>query len=93
MSVPLKVHDHAIVDDKVHEIKLAMRGPGGCQFGNVITLKLKVIMPADYNSEIELYKLAMKLYEQGLGNFEDCVVAVKNTNCDEQAAIKAMQRK
>ena len=93
MTVPLKVHDHAIVDNKIHEIKLAMRGPGGYQFGNVITLKLKVVMPVDYNSEIELYKLAMKLHEQGLGSFDDCVVAVKNANCDEQAAIKAMQRK
>ena len=29
ITVPLKVHDHAVASEKVHEIKLAMRGPGG----------------------------------------------------------------
>jgi len=70
-----------------------MRGPGGFQFGNVITLKMKIVRPNDYNDEIELYKLALKLQEQGLGSFDECVLAVKNSNCDEQAAILALQRK
>lgn len=93
ITVPLKIHDHAVASDNVHEIKLAMRGPGGFQFGNVITLKLKVVVPSDYNYEVDVYKLALKLQEKGLGNFDDCVVAVKMNNCDEQAAIKALQRK
>jgi len=29
LTVPLKINDHAIYGDKVYEIKLAMRGPGG----------------------------------------------------------------
>jgi hypothetical protein len=95
MTVPLKVHDHAVASDQIHTIKLAMRGPGGFQFGNVITLKLKVIMPSDffYNDDVELYKLALKLSQKGLGSFDECVIAVKNSNCDEQAAIKLLQRK
>lgn len=93
MTVPLKVHDHAVASDKVHEIKLAMRGPGGFQFGNVITLKLKVTLPCDYNYEVEVFKLALKLQEKGLGTFDECVVAVKSNNCDENASIKALQRK
>jgi hypothetical protein len=93
MTVPLKVHDHAVASEQVREVKLAMRGPGGFQFGNVITLKLKVVMPSDYNDEVELYKLALKLADQGLGSFDECVIAVKNANCDEQAAIKVLQRK
>jgi len=93
ITVPLKVHDHALASDKVHEIKLAMRGPGGWQFGNVITLKLKVMIPADVQDEVQIYKLALKLAEQGLASFDDCVEAVKqvkDTGYDEQAAIKVL---
>lgn len=91
--VPLKVHDYALASDKVYEIKLAMRGPGGWQFGSVITLKLKVIIPADVQDEVQIYKIALKLAEQGFGTFDDCVEAVKSvkdTGYDEQAAMKVL---
>jgi hypothetical protein len=70
-----------------------MRGPGGWQFGSVITLKLKVIIPADVQDEVQVYKIAMKLAEQGFGTFDDCVEAVKSvkdTGYDEQAAMKVL---
>ena len=55
MQVPLKVHDHAVASDTVQEIKIAFRGPGGHQFGEVITLKLKVIKPSDESAAVEVY--------------------------------------
>jgi len=70
-----------------------MRGPGGWQFGSVITLKLKVIIPADVQDEVQVYKIALKLAEQGFGTFDDCVEAVKSvkdTGYDEQAAMKVL---
>jgi hypothetical protein len=70
-----------------------MRGPGGWQFGSVITLKLKVIIPADVQDEVQIYKIALKLAEQGFGTFDDCVEAVKSvkdTGYDEQAAMKVL---
>lgn len=96
LTVPLKVHDYALGNDTVHEIKLAMQGPGGMQFGNVVTLKLKVMIPSEFQDEAKIYKLALQLSEQGLGSFDECVEAVKSVkdaNYDEQAAIKALQRK
>jgi len=93
LTVPLKVHDYAIASDFVHEIKVAMRGPGGFQFGNIVTLKLKIVMPDEYQDEILVYKLALKLNQQGLGSFDECVEAVKSvkdTKYDEQAAIKVL---
>ena len=93
LSVPLKIHDYAVASDDVHEIKVAMRGPGGFQFGTIVTLKLKIVMPSEYQDEVTIYKLALKLHQQGLGSFDECVEAVKsvkNTNYDEQAAIKVL---
>lgn len=92
LSVPLKVRENAIAEDKVHEIKLAMRGPGGAQFGQVLTLKLKVVRPSGLDDEIQVYKLAMSLAEQGLGSFDECVAAVKE-NDDEEAAKKALKQR
>jgi hypothetical protein len=95
LTVPIKIHDHALFSDKVHEIKLAMRGPGGNQFGNVITLKLKVV-ETEFQDELLVFKLAMKLAEKGHGTFDECVTAVqsvKDTNYDEQAAIKVLQQR
>ena len=65
------------------------------QFGNVVTLKLKVVMPLEFLDEAKVYKLALQLSEQGLGSFDECVEAVKSVkdaNYDEQAAIQALQR-
>ena len=93
LSVPLKIHEYAVASDVVHEIKVAMRGPGGFQFGNIVTLKLKIVMPPEYQDEVSVYKLALKLHQQGLGSFDECVEAVKSvkdTNYDEQAAIKVL---
>jgi len=95
LTVPIKVHDYALASDTVYEIKCAMKGPGGMQFGNVVTLKLKVVMPLEFLDEAKVYKLALQLSEQGLGSFDECVEAVKSVkdaNYDEQAAIQALQR-
>jgi hypothetical protein len=93
MQIPLKVHDHAVASDNTHEIKIAFRGPGGHQFGEVITLKLKVIMPSNENAEVEAMKLAIKLQELNLGSFDECLNAVRITNSDEKAAITMLQSK
>lgn len=40
----------------------------------------------------ELYKIAIKLTEANYGSFDECFKAVKETNCDEEASIKVLQR-
>lgn len=91
ISIPLKVHSNwSQSDDKAHEIKLGFRGPGGRRFGEEIVLKLRVKKSID---ETEFYKVALKLHEAGLGSFDDCVAALKESNSDEAAAVKLLQRK
>jgi len=45
VNVPIKIVEHAIADDKPQEYRLKFRGPGGCQFGERIDVKLRVNLP------------------------------------------------
>ena len=42
LSVPIKVHDHALVSEEPFEITLVFRGPKGNKFGELIPMKLKI---------------------------------------------------
>lgn len=90
LAVPLKVAGQNIDFQKVYEIRLAFRGPGGRKFGEDIVLKLKV---KKIINETEFFQVALKLHEAGLGSFDDCVAALKEANSDEAAAVKLLQRK
>lgn len=90
LAVPLKVVSQNVDYQKVYEIRLAFRGPGGRKFGEEIVLKLKVKKTIN---ETEFFQTALKLHESGLGSFDDCVAALKEANSDEAAAIKLLQRK
>lgn len=43
-------------------------------------------------SELDIYKLAIKLHEVlALGSLDDCIAAARQHGADEAAAIKALQ--
>ena len=50
--------------------------------------------PQNTVSDIDVYKLAIKLHEQlTLGSLDDCIKAARENNCDEASSISALQRK
>ena len=51
-------------DDKEYEVMLAFRGPRGQAFGAPISLKMKCVFAKSAPTEVEIYKLAIKLNEQ-----------------------------
>lgn len=59
-------------------------------FGQVIELLIKVNSQID---EEKLYKTAINLFEAGLGEFDDCVEAVKRSNGDENEACQWLVEK
>ena len=86
---------HMIVDEeKVYEVSFSFRGPKGQPFGAPIILKIRCVLPKHVASDVEIYKLAIKLHEQlHLGSLDDCIKVVRENNGDEAECIKALQRK
>lgn len=86
---------HVIADcDKIHEMNLTFRGPKGNTFGEVIPIKVKCVLPKRTVSEVETYKLAIKLHEKlHLGSLDECIKSARENNGDEAESIKALQRK
>jgi len=94
-AVPLTMGAHVLADpEKVYEMNLTFRGPRGASFGEIIPIKVKCVLPQRQATEVEVYKLAIKLHEQlSLGSLDDCIKAVREQNGDEAESIKALQRK
>jgi len=92
-------------DEKVYDVSFTFRGPKGCPYGAPIVLKMKcvleatpsvdnIVIPVAPASDVDIYKLAIKLHEQlQLGDLETCIKVVRESNCDEAESIKALQRK
>lgn len=96
ISVPITMGAHVIADpEKVHVMNLTLRGPRGMSFGELIPIKVKCVLPVRVASDIEIYKLAIKLNESlNLGNtLDDCIKAARECNGDEAQTILALQRK
>lgn len=51
-------------DDKEYQIALTFRGPKGQAFGAPIILKMKCVLARQAATDVEIYKLAIKLHEQ-----------------------------
>ena len=51
-------------DEKEHEVMLTFRGPRGQAFGAPISLKMKCVFAKPAPTDVEIYKLAIKLHEQ-----------------------------
>jgi hypothetical protein len=94
-SVPLSMAHHMLVDeDRIYEVSFTFRGPKGQPFGAPIILKMKCVFPKPVVTDINIYKLAIKLHEQlQLGSLDDCIKVVRENNCDEADSITALQRK
>lgn len=94
-SVPITMAPYIVADaDKVYTVMLTFRGPRGQAFGQTIPIKMKCVLPRKQASDVEVYKLAIKLHEQlQLGSLDDCINAVRTSNCDEAESVKALQRK
>jgi len=93
-QIPLSMANHIVADDnKVYEVRFAFRGPRGHPFGETICLKVKCVLAKPAVSEIDIYKLAIKLHEElQLGNLDACIKAVRENHCDEAEAVKALQQ-
>jgi len=90
-EIPLTVLDHMIAGDKIYEIYVTFRGPGGKAFGQRIPIKIKVVSPGTKTTtmtEADQWKLAIKLHESGFGNVKKCLSVVKKYNGDEADCIK-----
>jgi hypothetical protein len=94
-SVPLTAAHHMVEDDnKVYEVALTFRGPRGQAFGGTIPLKIKCVLNKQRTmTDLDIYKLAIKLHEQlQLGSLDDCIRVVRENNGDEVESIKGLQR-
>ena len=94
LTIPITVLSTAFPSDQIYEFVLCFRGPNGNQFGEQIPLKIKIVAPSNEQNEVAMVKLAQKLHDLKLGkNFEACLSAVQQANCDETEAIKVLQSK
>jgi hypothetical protein len=48
--------------------------------------------PSSEQNNFNVFKLAIKLHEAGLGTFDECVKAVRENDCSEAQSVKALQR-
>lgn len=64
-QLPLTMASHMVADEeKVYTVNFTFCGPKGCPFGAAIPLKMKCVLPKRVSTDIEIYKLAIKLHEQ-----------------------------
>ena len=95
-SVPLTVSEHVTPDENAeYGVNLTFRGPAGMAFGADIPLKIKCVLnKTPVVTDLDIYKLAIKLHEQlQLGSLDDCLEVVRKNNGNEQESIKELQRK
>jgi len=63
-SVPLTMQPWIVADEeKVYTVMLTFRGPRGQAFGQSIPIKMKCVLPRKQATDVEIYKLAIKLHE------------------------------
>lgn len=87
LTVPITIKSTAQVNGSVFDFVLCFRGPNGNQFGDQISMKLKVEAEKARMSEVQLTKLAIKLYDSKIGkSYEECLKVVEQVNGDEKAA-------
>ena len=88
-QVPLTMAPYIVADpEKEYEVRLSFRGPRGQSFGQTIVMKVKCVVPTREVSEVDIYKLAIKLHEQlELGSLDECIKAVRDNGCDETQSI------
>lgn len=88
-QLPLSMGSHVVADDeRIYEVRMTFRGPKGQPFGAPITLKMKCVLPRATPSDVDIYKLAIKLHEQlQLGSLDDCIKAVRENACDEAQSV------
>ena len=88
IQIPANINTGKVGD--TFKIALSFTGPKGNMFGQVIEITIKVITQID---EEILYKTAINLFEAGLGEFDECVEAVKRSNGDENDACQWLVEK
>lgn len=69
-EVPLVIREHVVASDKIFTLMFTFRGPKGNAFGNKIPVQFKVTLPQATFTEVDFYKLAIKLHEAKLGSVE-----------------------
>jgi hypothetical protein len=80
LSIPIFLpEDVDIKGNEVYEVELGFYGPRGSNFGQRISLKLKLSESAH---QLRMYKAAITMMEAGLGTFDECVETLKKLNGD-----------
>lgn len=62
--------------EKIYDVAFTFRGPKGQPYGAPITLKVKCVLASEVQpaSDINIYKLAIKLHEElQLGSLDACI--------------------
>ncbi len=92
-TVMIKIADNAFASENVISVILRFRGPSGGEFGEPIPLKLKIVKPPVQLTEVELVRIAAKLfYEAKLGqSFDEVLAVVTQHNGDEKRCVEALQ--
>ena len=77
----------------MRKIYLSFKGPKGSSFGQELAIEVKVMLnPSQMTiSQEEFFRRAIQMTEAfGLGDFDQCVEALKKTNGDLEQAKKLL---
>ena len=100
LTVPIQITAQAQVSPKIHDLALVFRGPNGNSFGDLIPIQFKIVddsgqqQPVQQVSEVQLTKLAIKLYDMKVGkSYEECLEVVTQVNGDKEKALQILTQK
>jgi len=95
LVIPIKIKDNAKVGDQIYECNFNFHGRKGNQFGDKITIMMKVKKPID---EIDFYQTGMTIYEKQENNanslpFQEIVNILRTCDNDETKCLELMLKK
>ena len=81
----------------VHDLNLTFRGPNGNPFGDLIPLQFRIVDKDPANpelNEVELTKLAIKLYEQKIAkSYEESLAVITMTRGDYARSAEILKKR
>lgn len=97
LTVPIQILAQAQISDLVHDLNLTFRGPNGNPFGDLIPLQFRIVDrdPANPDlNEVQLTKLAIKLYEQKIAkSYEEGLAVITMTRGDYAKSAEILKKR
>ncbi len=95
-TIEIQVYENAIPSNEWHAVSMSFFEKDGKPFGKIFTIKFQIVPECHEflnEMDIEIYKLALKLREQGLGmSFDDCYNHAKQACAEAITALSENQR-